>query len=214
MNGQDFMIFMGILAGVISLLAYVPYIASIIRRKTVPSRTSFWILFFVGLITLLAYKESGASNTLFFLIGDLVGCFLIALLSLLYGKDGTQTFDKLCFFGAIVSLGLWFFFQEHPSVALISSLSVEFVAMIPILKKAYLNPFEEDITAWLLSFVAAVMNIYAIETWSFLVALIPIYELVIVGTIVLFLSRRGESRVPLKGITSHLKMVRLVRFKI
>ena len=208
------MIFMGILAGVISLLAYVPYIASIIRRKTVPSRTSFWILFFVGLVTLLAYKESGASNTLFFLIGDLVGCFLIALLSLLYGKDGTQTFDKLCFFGAIVSLGLWFFFQEHPSVALVSSLSVEFVAMIPILKKAYLNPFEEDITAWLLSFVAAVMNIYAIETWSFLVVLLPFYEFAIVGMIVLFLSRRGKKKVPLNDIAPHLKMVRLVRFRI
>ena len=214
MNGQDFMIFMGILAGVISLLAYVPDIASSIRRKTVPSRTSFWILFFVGLVTLLAYKESGASNTLFFLIGDLVGCFLIALLSLLYGKDGTQTFDKLCFFGAIVSLGLWFFFQEHPSVALVSSLSVEFVAMIPILKKAYLNPFEEDITAWLLSFVAAVMNIYAIETWSFLVVLLPFYEFAIVGMIVLFLSRRGKKKVSLKDISFSLKLIQLMRFRI
>lgn len=111
-----------------------------------------------------------------------------------------------------MSLGLWFFFQEHPSVALISSLSVEFVAMIPILKKAYLNPFEEDITAWLLSFVAAVMNIYAIETWSFLVVLLPFYEFAIVGMIVLFLSRRGKSKVSLNDIAPYLKMIRLVRY--
>jgi len=208
------MAFMGVLAGVISLLAYIPYISSIIRRETVPSRTTWWILSFVGFVMFLAYEGSGAANTIFFLVGDMIGCFLVALLSLLYGKDGMQLFDKMCFFGALVSLGLWFFFQTHPSIALLSSLSVEFVAMVPILKKAYLNPLEEDLTAWLLSFVATVINLYAIETWSLFVAILPIYEFLIIGTIILLLSRRMRNKLHLKDISFSLRLIQLIRFRV
>lgn len=210
---MNFINFMGILAGVVSLLAYIPYISSIVKRKTVPSRTSFWILFFAGFVTLLAYEGSGASNTLFFLVGDLVGCLLIALLSLLYGRDGMRLFDKLCFLGALVSLGLWFLFEEDPSIALVSSLTVEFVAMLPILKKTYLNPFEEDAVAWLISFAATVINIYAIETWSFFVALLPLYEFLIVGSIVFLIARR-KNQFFLKDVLFSLRTTQFLRFRI
>lgn len=194
MNRQDFMIFMGVLAGVISLLAYIPYIASIIRRKTVPSRTTWWILFFVGVVTLITYEESGASNTIFFLVGDVIGAFLTALLSILYGKDGIRFFDKMCFLGALISLGFWVIFQESPTVAFSVSLTVEVIAIIPTVRKTYFDPNEEDVVAWLLTFIAAVANLYAIETWSLIVASYPVYEFFINGVVIFFLSRGKRGR--------------------
>ncbi len=182
------MAFMGVLAGVISLLAYIPYISSIIRRETVPSRTTWWILSFVGFTTFITYKESGASNTTFFLIGDASGAFLIALLSLLYGKDGVKLFDRACFLGAAISIFLWISFQNQPYIAFSSSLIVEVVAMIPTIRKIYLNPFEEDVPAWLFTFIAAIINLYAIETWRFIVVFYPFYEFFINGLIVLLLA--------------------------
>mgnify|MGYP007003534903 CR=1 FL=1 len=214
MNGQDFMIFMGILAGVISLLAYVPYIASIIRRKTVPSRTTWWILFFIGIVTLITYKESGASNTVFFLVGDVIGAFLTALLSVLYGRDGVRFFDKMCFLGAIISLGLWIIFQENPAIAFSSSLTVEIVAMIPTIRKAHLNPFEEDTAAWVLTFFAAAVNLYAIETWSFIVAFYPFYEFSINGIVVLLLAVGKRGAVLTRKAEPFLKVIQSARLRI
>lgn len=193
MNRDDFMSFMGILAGVISLLAYIPYISSIIRKKTIPSRTTWWILSLVGIVTLITYKGSGASNTIFFLVGDVTGAFLIALLSIFYGNDGVKFFDRACFFGAIVSFGLWIVFQKNPAIAFFSSLTVEVIAMIPTIRKVHLNPFEEDATAWMFTFLATAVNLYAIERWSFIVAFYPFYEFFINGIIV-FLLAMGRSR--------------------
>lgn len=185
------MVFMGILAGVVSLLAYIPYIASIIRGKTVPSRTTWWILFFVGMVALMAYKDSGASNTTFFLVGDLVGSFLVALLSLLYGKDGFLFFDKICFLGAILSFGFWIFFQEDPSIAFSVSIVVEVIAMVPTLKKTYFFPLEEDVSGWLFTFFASIINLYAIENWLFIIVFYPFYEFFING-LMMFLLARGR----------------------
>ncbi len=206
MSREDFMAFMGILAGVISLLAYIPYISSIIRRQTNPSRTTWWTFFSIELVTLFTYEGLGASNTIFFLIGDLVGCFLIALLSILYGKNEMSFFDKLCFLGAAVSLGLWIIFRGNPSIAFSASFIVGIIAMIPTLKKTYLNPRGENTLAWLLSFVAATMNISAIETWSLVVVSYPFYEFFVNGMIVFLLSRRGKNKFFLRSIPLSLRM--------
>jgi len=206
MSREDFMAFMGILAGVISLLAYIPYISSIIRRQTNPSRTTWWTFFSIELVTLFTYEGLGASNTIFFLIGDLVGCFLIALLSILYGKNEMSFFDKLCFLGAAVSLGLWIIFRGNPSIAFSASFIVGIIAMIPTLKKTYLNPCGENTLAWLLSFVAATMNISAIETWSLVVVSYPFYEFFVNGMIVFLLSRRGKNKFFLRSIPLSLRM--------
>lgn len=208
------MAFMGVLAGVISLLAYIPYIASIIRRETIPSRTTWWILFFVGIVTLITYRESGASNTIFFLVGDVFGAFLTAVLSILYGKDGVKLFDKMCFLGAILSLGLWVIFQENPAIAFSSSLTVEIVAMIPTIRKVHLNPFEEDTAAWVLTFFAAAANLYAIETWSFIVAFYPFYEFSVNGVVVLLLAMGKRGTVLTRRPEPLLKMIQSVKFRV
>lgn len=214
MISGNFMVFMGTLAGVISLLAYIPYIISIVRKRTIPSRTTWWILSFIGCVTLFTYKESGAFNTIFFLVGDVIGSLLIALLSILYGRDGFKLFDLCCFFGAMMSIFLFFLFRDNSAIAFFSSLAVEVIAMIPTIKKTYLRPFEEDVSGWLFTFIAAVINLYAIETWTLIVAIYPFYEFLINGAIVFILAtRRGKkpfsrnvSKLPSRPMTNWVQI--------
>lgn len=186
---------MGVIAGLISLIAYVPYISAIVRKRTVPSRTTWWILFSVGMVMFLSYRESGASTTIFFIVGDIAGSFLVAFLSVFYGKDGMRILDVFCFSGAFLSLGLWILFQEYSVIVFFASLSVEIIAMIPTILKTYRNSHEEDATAWTLTFVAAVCNIYAIDTWRFVIVFYPFYEFAINGLIVSLIAFRRKRRV-------------------
>lgn len=182
------MVVMGGLAGVISLFAYIPYILSILHGKTVPSKSTWWILSALGGVTFLSYRDAGGFNTSFFLLGDVIGSSVVAFLSLFYGKKSIQKLDIFCFLGAAASFILWFFINENPSIAFCSGLFVEVIAMIPTIRKIVANPFEEDIGGWFLTFLASVVNSYAIEEWSFVVFFYPFYEVGINGLVVFLIS--------------------------
>lgn len=195
LSRDDFMAFMGVLAGIVSLLAYIPYISAIIRRKTIPSRTTWWILFVIGSVMLVSYRGAGASDTMLFLVGDVLGTFLVALLSLLYGKDGFRYFDKACFLSAVILLGLLFFSRGSAEEVFFLSLSIEVIAMVPTIWKTFFNPEEEDVSGWFFTFFASVINLYAIDAWSLVIAVYPFYEFFINGVIVFLLSRRRKGRI-------------------
>src|SRR3989338_4393216 len=74
------------IATVITIIAYLPYIVSILKNKTKPDRTTWSVLFFIGIITFLAYKSVGASTTLGVALANVIGPFIIFLLSLKFGE--------------------------------------------------------------------------------------------------------------------------------
>src|SRR3989338_2992942 len=74
---------LGIIAGIIALLAYVVYI---FRGKSKPNRVTWWIWAFMGLVLALSYKFSGADNTVWVPYVEFLGPLTIAILSIKYGE--------------------------------------------------------------------------------------------------------------------------------
>ncbi len=165
---MDFIIgYMGEIAGVISFAAYLLYIISIFRGKTKPSRSTWWILTLVGILIFATSYSLEATESMWIQLSYIVGPLIIAILSLFsqYGyKEGLLKIDKICLAGAVICAFIWFVFNS-PFIALLGSIVVDFIGLIPTMKKAYIDPEHEDPSAWALEFLASAMNVFAISAW-------------------------------------------------
>jgi len=157
----------GEIAGGLSFLAYLKYILSIFQGKTKPSRSTWWILTFVGILILVSSYSIGAKENIWIQLSYVVGPLIIAILSLFsqYGySSGLLKIDKVCLLSGILCIILWIVFNS-PLIAFIGSIIVDFIGLIPTIKKAYFNPNKEDPVAWGIEMVAIIINALGISVW-------------------------------------------------
>lgn len=168
----------GLIAGIIALLAYVVYVVSILRGKSKPNRVTWWIWSFMGLVLALSYHSSGALNTIWVPYVEFLGPFSISLLSIKYGEGNLENkTDLYCFLGGVLSIMLWIVFN-NPVIALVTNLAIDAFAIIPTIKKSYLRPEGEDFWAWFGTGLADGLNFFAVERFTFAILLYPVYMLI------------------------------------
>src|SRR5512134_3661769 len=102
----------GKIAGALSFLAFVPYIASTLRGKTRPNRATWIIWTAVGVSLLTSYAAAGAKETLWLSVANLVAFVFVLILSVKYGEGGWTPFDAACLFGAAFGFLLWWWFDS------------------------------------------------------------------------------------------------------
>lgn len=174
----------GILAGILAFTSYVFYIGSILLGKTKPNRASWWVWASLGFVLFTSYIMSGAKETIWAPLSEAIGPLLAAVLSLKYGEGGWTPFDLKCLGGVALSILLWLLFNS-PLIALLCGLTIDLFAALPTIKKAYWKPHEENLTAWVLVVLANALNIFAVEHWTFAIAIVPIYTTGITGAILI-----------------------------
>lgn len=180
---------LGIIAGILSFCAYGLYITATLFGKTRPDRVTWWILTLIGLMIASSYFVGGARDTIWVPLVYVLGPFMIAVLSITYGEGKSwEVLDKWCFAIAILSLPIWYF-SKSAILVLVINIFLDFIALVPTIKKSYLRPDGEDRPAWTLESLAGIFNVFAIERWTFSIAFYPIYLLVINGIITMLLYR-------------------------
>ncbi len=181
------------MAGILSFCAYIIYFVSIFRGKTRPSRSTWWILTFVGGLILWSSYTLGAYENLWIQGAYVIGPLIIAILSIFYGEsNGLSRLDKVCFFGAILSGLLWIIFNS-PLIGFIGSIIVDFIGLVPTIKKSFIKPEEEDPTAWTIETIASLINTFAITSWFTLEHkdwIYALYLLLVNGLITVILWRK------------------------
>lgn len=183
---EDVKLVLGVIAGILSLVAYIIYNIAILRGSTRPSRTTWWILTLVGFLILASYYSEGARTTIWVPLAYLIGPLIIAILSLKYGRGGWRFLDYVCFLGAVVSVVLWFL-TSSALIALLVNIFIDFLGLIPTIKKSYFWPRTEDRTAWILETVASVINLFAVQAWMFEIYVYPLYLVAVNGAITFLL---------------------------
>lgn len=187
----------GIVAGLLSFAAYTLYIITSIWGKTRPNRATWWILTLVGVLIASSYYASGARSTIWIALSYVAGPLIIGLISLKHGEGGWSSFDKGCLLAALLSLVLWFLFRG-PLITLLINIAIDFIALLPTIRKSYLRPIGENKVAWALESLAAAVNMLAITKWSFAIVVYPLYLLLSSWSITTLLfvraGRRSQSR--------------------
>lgn len=164
----------GKIAGIISFIAFIPYIVAILRKKTRPNRASWWIWTVLGITLGTSYYFSGAEHTIWVPVSYAVGPFIVAILSIKYGEGGWNRFDLFCLGATVISLVLWALFRT-PLVALFINLFIDLLGALPTIKKTYKDPKSEDPIAWILFFCGNTCNLFAIEELRFAILAYPVY---------------------------------------
>ena len=184
----------GIIAGVLALTGYIPYIYSILAGKTRPNRATWFIWTIIGGLLALSYIAEGDQHSIWLPLGYFLGPLITAILSIRYGYAEWTRLDTLCIVAAAVSLVPWIL-SDSAYWTLIINVIIDSTGAIPTLAKTFREPETEDFTAWLIFFAANTIQLFAIGMWNF-AALYPIYLFFLAGTMVLFILKGKISKKP------------------
>lgn len=162
---------LSVLAGVLFIAAFVPYIRAILRKETKPAKASWIIWATLDAITLLGMFFKDTVNGQ--ILGAVLGAGVVAALALKYGTPGWTKLDKFCLAGAVLGIVLWQVFND-PVFGIVTSLSVVFLGSMPTFTAAWKDPSRENKLAWTLFWVSCVCAVIAIPQWTLADAAQPI----------------------------------------
>ncbi len=184
----------GVFAGVFGFVAFILYYISIYHGGTRPNRATWFILTVVGVLIAVSYYASGARETIWVSISYVIGPLIAFVLSLKYGEGGWTLFDQICLIGCLISVVAWVV-TDSPQMVLFFNVLIDFLGILPTIKKSYTNPLSEDRTAWLVTSFSSFSNIFAVKSWTFIIGFYPVYMLLVNSfiTMLLFLKRNNDT---------------------
>lgn len=167
---------LSVLAGLLYVAAFVPYIRAILRKETQPAKASWIIWASLDSITLAGMLAKHTVNGL--IVCALIGAWMVAILALKYGKSGWSRLDKFSLGGAVLGVVLWGI-SGNPTFGIVTSLSVVFLGSFPTFASAWNDPSKEDRTAWTIFFISCVVAMFAIPARTLAEAAQPVTFLAI-----------------------------------
>jgi hypothetical protein len=194
MQPIEFHALLGASSVVLSFFSFIPYIRSILKKKTRPSGASWWTWSFLAIITVLSSWSAGASWEVLILPTWLfVSQLTVAILSIKRGDNNWDTWNKLCVAGALAGIVLWMV-TGNPLIALMFSITADLFASIPNWRHVWRNPEQENILGWGMGWGSAVLEIFAIKNLSLAESSWAIYFLVTISITFFLISRKKLKR--------------------
>ena len=176
------------MASLIGLVSAYPYLRDVVRRRTRPHVFTWGIW---GVLTAIAFaaqlsKGAGAGS---WIVGiTLVNCFVVVALAIPYGERDIKLVDWICLAGAVGGLVMWRVTSD-PRTAVVLVTTVDLVAFLPTLRKAYYKPHEETLIFFSMSIFKFGLGVAALRTYSLTTYLVPsaiaAFNVVFVTTLVL-----------------------------
>ena len=195
----DYKLIFSILAIVLSIFAFLPYIRDIFKNKTKPHLYSWLVWSIVQTVGVLAMIKGGAEFGSWGLAIGCLFCILIFFLSFKYGTKNITKIDTILLIAALITIVIWLG-EEDPLWSVILITIIDLLGFIPTYRKTYLAPNTETLDIYVfdvLSYGAAIVAIasYSLATTLYVSSLV-LTNLVMV--IIIVLRRRSQSLVQKK----------------
>lgn len=186
-----------VIASVISIFAFVPYLKDVIKGKTKPHIFSWSIWTVMAGIAFFSQVAGGAGSGSLLLGLTTLMCFLIVVLSFKKGTKDIEVVDWVAAAGSVVALVFWLLTKTPKLSVIIITLS-DLLATYPTLRKTFKNPHQETGSFYFLNAVKYVLGMLAIEKYSLVTTLYPAYLAIINGVIFLIIHSRRSSKKTVK----------------
>ena len=165
---------LGIVSAVVFVVAYIPYIAAIIKGETKPHPFSWLLWGIIGLINLFFYLKVGAHETLPLAYATSIFPFIVFFLSIKYWKGGFSALDYIVLFLSVASIILYIMFHSA-TISLAIGILADMFAFMPTIRKTYIDPSSESLSGWGIFLLSYILSVVAISTWTYGVAIYPCY---------------------------------------
>lgn len=177
------MLLFGLIAGVLSIFAFLPYIRDTFIGTTKPQRASWLIWSVLSSISFFGQIAEGASASLWFAGVQVSGTITIFVMSVVLGKGVFLTLRDLVIL-AVAGFGLFLWFlTDNAAYALGISITISMIGGVATVTKAYTAPASETSLTWAISFVASVFAIASVGAIDPLLLAYPVYLLALNGAI-------------------------------
>ena len=176
--------FAGLASGILSLIAFLPYIVDTLAGRTKPVRSAWFIWSILGVIAFLSLYHQDASHSLWFVGVQVGGTLVIFALSIRHGVGSfTKRTDRWVLLVAGLGLALWAV-TENATYALFLTITVSLVGGIAKVLKAYSMPGSETLSTWVLCLAASICAMIAVGSFDWILLAYPLYLFTLYGAIV------------------------------
>ena len=140
-------------AVVLTFTGYVPYIRSILAKRTKPHIYSWfiWTLDSFIIFGLQFTHGAGTGSFVAFSAGLCAGTVFLLSLRDKHKQDITKS-DKVFFVLALVALVLWLFAKE-PILSTVLIMAVDVLGFFPTVRKTWYKPHSEELAFYVINFL-------------------------------------------------------------
>ena len=165
--------FLSVIAITLTLVAFLPYIRSILQQKTKPHVFSWIIWGSTTFVVFLAQLSDGGGAGAWPIGVSGIITLYVAFLAYTKNSDNTITnIDWIFLLLAMASLPLWYVTSD-PLWTVVILTTVDLFGFGPTFRKAYHSPFEEQLVFYALMAIRNIISIAALEHYSLTTILFP-----------------------------------------
>lgn len=183
---MDLKLILGTVSFLIPIIGIIPYIVNIVKKKTIAHVYTWLIWTILQTIAVVAQIRNGAGFGAAYGLAGILVCSSVVFLSLKNGFKDIKKFDTFCLILAFISM-IIYVGLKNPLLAVIMATLTNFIGFLPTLRKTFVNPKSETMSAYLSGGIGALLSILALQNYSIITTLylmnIILTDVVLVGII-------------------------------
>ncbi len=168
----------GTLAGwgslVLTVVGYVPYIVSVIRRRTRPHAFSWFLWALIGGIVFFGQHVAGAGPEAWATGLSMVFCVFIFLLALFQGDVRFTRVDGALLGTSLVAVALWVMTKDPTASVVLVTLANALGGHTPTILKAWSDPWRENLLPFMMGIPKYGLALAALETINLTTVCYPV----------------------------------------
>jgi hypothetical protein len=180
LNWKHTMHFLGLAAGIIGVLGYIPYMRDVLKGSTKPERASWFIWLIEYSALFVAQLTSGIYETLWLIGLQVIGVLIITLLSIKFGIGQFDRKSSIALFFVCATLFIWQI-TNNPELATVLLISIEMTGVTLTAYKVFTYPGSETLSMWVFIMAAGVLSAAALPLNSSVTAYLYPVALIIMG---------------------------------
>ena len=170
----------GIVAAILTLTGYAPYIRDTIKGKTRPHVYSWFLYTLIAFLVFgIQYRHNAGAGAYITLTAGML-CLLLFFLGLRSGEKHITRFDTGVLILTLVAIGIWLL-AKQPVISVTLATLVDLMAFIPTIRKTWCEPHTETLSLYTTNVVRYVVALVALSSFTFVNALYPVVWLLANG---------------------------------
>ena len=165
---------LGVLALVLNIVGYVPYIRDILKGIVRPQRITWGIWTILTSVTAVNQIANGGGFSSLFFVSTTLLVTTTFVLSIKHGVGGATRLDRACLLLAVVLFGYWALAIDTYASTFVAVI-IDIVAFTPTLIKTYKMPQTETYPQWALAGIGGVLTLMAVPKLELVLIIYPLY---------------------------------------
>lgn len=164
---MNYKFIIAIIASILTIIAYIPYLKDIFARKTHPHLFTWFIWMLTQGTAAVALLHGGGKFGSFSLITGTMLVMFIFLLSFEYGTKDVSKNDKIILALALFAIMIWRQL-DSPLLAILMVSIIDGAGYIPTIRKSFNDPWGETLSFWAMMAVVDCLAIIANAKYNLL----------------------------------------------